>query len=313
MPEIVAFIDAHRDRFGVAPICAVLSEHGCKIAPNTYYCHKIRPPSARAMRDEYLIGHITRVHAANFAIYGADKVWAQLNREGIRVARCTVERLMRSMGISGVRRGRRYKVTTRADERHHRPADLVERNFKSTAPNRLWVADLTYVKTHAGWVYAAFIIDVYSRMVVGWQLSTSLRSDLAIDALEMAIWNRTRFGQALDGLIHHSDRGVQYLGIRYSERLAENDIVASVGSRADSCDNALAESFNGLYKWELIYPTGPWKGLDDVEFATLNYIDWFNHHRLHGEITDDNSYVIPAEFEAAHYHQKETAEVAVTR
>ena len=172
-----------------------------------------------------------------------DEVWTQLNREGIRVARCTVERLMRELGLSGARRGRAYKVTTRFDERQHRPADLVERRFRADEPNRLWVADLTYVKTHGGWVYAAFIIDVFSRIVVGWQISESLRSDLAIDALEMAVWNRTRNGQVLDGLVHHSDRGVQYLSIRYSERLDENDIVASVGSRGDSYDNAMAEAF----------------------------------------------------------------------
>jgi putative transposase len=240
-------------------------------------------------------------------VYGADKVWAQLNREGIRVARCTVERLMGDLGLCGARRGRAYKVTTRSDDRQHRPADLVDRDFAAATPNRLWVADLTYVKTHAGWVYAAFIIDVYSRMVVGWQISPSLRSDLAIDALEMAIWNRTRSGQTLDGLIHHSDRGVQYLSIRYSERLAENAIVASVGSKGDSYDNAMAEAFNSLYKWELIYHQGPWRGLDDVEFATLEYIDWFNHRRLHGEITNDNTYITPAEFEALYYRQTQAA------
>jgi putative transposase len=274
---------------------------------------KKRPPCARAIRDEELKAQIVRVHAENLDAYGADKVWAQLNREGIRVARCTVERLMRVLELSGVRRGRSFKVTTRSDERQHRPSDLVERQFVAPAPNRLWVADLTYVKTHAGWVYAAFILDVYSRMVVGWQLSNSLRSDLAIDALEMAVWNRTRAGQVLDGLVHHSDRGVQYLSIRYSERLDENDIVASVGSRGDSYDNAMAESFNGLYKWELIYPKGPWKGLDDVEFATLGYLDWFNHRRLHGEITEDNSYVTPAEFEAIYYRQTQPALEAVTQ
>ena len=176
------------------------------------------------------------------------------------MARCTVERLMRELGLSGARRGRAYKVTTRSDERQHRPADLVERHFRADAPNRLWVADLTYVKTHSGWVYAAFIIDVFSRMVVGWQISESLRSDLAIDALEMAVWNRTRHGQVLDGLVHHTDRGVQYLSIRYSERLDENDIVASVGSRGDSYDNAMAEAFNSLYKWELDLPPGPLEG-----------------------------------------------------
>jgi len=274
-----------------------------QVAPSTYYAAKKRPPSPRSVRDAELKEEIGRVRAENFGIYGADKVWTQLNREGISVARCTIERLMREMGLSGARRGRSYKVTTRSDDRQARPEDLVDRHFAAPAPNRLWVADLTYVKTHGGWVYAAFIIDVFSRMVVGWQLSQSLRSSLAIDALEMAIWNRTRAGQDLDGLVHHSDRGVQYLSIRYSERLAENDIVASVGSRGDSYDNAMAEAFHSLYKWELIYPQGPWRGLEDVEFATLGYIDWFNHRRLHGEITEDNSYVTPAEFEETYYRQ----------
>jgi putative transposase len=291
----------------------VLTEHGCKIAPNTYYCFKKRPPSERSVRDDYLKEEIARVHQENLHVYGADKVWSQLNDEGIRVARCTVERLMRDLGLSGARRGRQYKITTRSDDRQHRPDDLVKRQFEAEAPNRLWVADLTYVKTHAGWVYAAFIIDVFSRMVVGWQISNSLRTDLAIDALEMAVWNRTRDGQNLDGLIHHSDRGVQYLSVRYSDRLSDNDIVASVGSRGDSYDNAMAEAFNGLYKWELIYPQGPWIGLDDVEFATLGYVDWFNHRRLHGEITDDNSYVTPAEFEASYYRQESVAAVAVAQ
>ena len=309
----MAFIDAHRDRFGVEPICRVLAEHGCAIAPNTYWVAKKRAPSTRSVRDGQLRAEIARVHGENLDVYGADKVWAQLNREGIRVARCTVERLMRQLGLSGARRGRAFKVTTRSDDRQHRPGDLVCRDFRAPAPNRLWVADLTYVKTHAGWVYAAFIIDVYSRMVVGWQISTSLRSDLAIDALEMAVWNRTRAGQVLDGLVHHSDRGVQYLSVRYSERLAANDIVASVGSVGDSYDNAMAEAFNSLYKWELIYPQGPWRGLDDVEFATLGYIDWFNHRRLHGEITDDNFYIAPAEHEADYYRQTQAAPEVATQ
>jgi putative transposase len=274
-----------------------------QFAPSTYYAAKARPASTRSVRDAGLKDEIARVRAENLEVYGADKVWTQLNREGIRVARCTIERLMREMGLCGARRGRSYKVTTRSDERQARPEDLVDRNFVASAPNRLWVADLTYVKTHGGWVYAAFVIDVFSRMVVGWQISNSLRSNLAIDALEMAVWNRTRAGQDLDGLVHHSDRGVQYLSIRYSERLAENDIVASVGSRGDSYDNAMAEAFHSLYKWELIYPKGPWKGLEDVEFATLGYIDWFNHRRLHGEITEDNSYVTPVEFEEMYYRQ----------
>ena len=181
---MIAFIDAHRPRFGVEPICRVLTEHGCKIAPNTYWVARKRPPSVRAQRDAELVVEIRRVHAENLFVYGADKVWAQLNREGVRVARCTVERLMRSEGLTGVRRGKAFKITTRPDERQQRPADLVERRFKASAPNRLWVADLTYVKTHSGWVYVAFIIDVHSRFIVGWQASRSLRSDLAIDALE---------------------------------------------------------------------------------------------------------------------------------
>ncbi len=286
----------------------MLTEHGCAIAPNTYHVHKKRPPSARFVRDQQLKKEIARVHKENQdGVYGADKIWTQLNREGIRVARCTIERLMREMGLSGARRGRTFKVTTRSDERQHRPADLVERRFEASGPNCLWVADLTYVKTHSGWVYAAFVIDVFSRMVVGWQVSNSLRADLAIDALEMAIWNRARAGQGLDGLVHHSDRGVQYLCVRYSERLDDNDIVASVGSKGDSYDNAMAEAFNSLYKWELIYRQGPWKGLEDVEFATLGYVDWFNNQRLHGEITDDNSYVTPAEFEESYYRQTKVA------
>ena len=306
----MAFIDEHRDRFGVEPICRVLREHGVGIAPNTYHTAKKRPPSKRELRDAELKIEIRRVFDENLFVYGADKIWTQLNREGITVARCTVERLMRDMGISGARRGKQYKVTTESDDRLERPADLVDREFKAAAPNRLWVADLTYVKTHSGWVYVAFIIDVYSRMIVGWQASRSLRSDLAIDALEMAIWNRQRQGHSLDRLTHHSDMGVQYLSITYSERLDDNDIVASVGSKGDSYDNALAESFNGLYKWELIYPQGPWRGLDDVEFATMTYVDWFNHRRVHSGITDDASYVTPAEHEAAFYNQKPAAKEA---
>jgi putative transposase len=308
---IVAFIDANRDELGVEPICRGLTEHGCAIAASTYYAAKTRQPSPRAVRDERLKIEITRVYAENLLVYGADKIWAQLNREGIVVARCTVERLMRTLGLSGARRGKSWApITTRSDDRLARPLDLVERKFAAPAPNRLWVADLTYVKTHVGWVYVAFIIDVYSRMIVGWQASRSMRSDLAIDALEMAVWNRERAGADLEGLIHHSDRGVQYLSIRYSERLAENDIVASVGSKGDSYDNALVESFNGLYKWELIHRRGPWRGLDDVEFATMTYVDWFNHRRLHGEIAE-HGYTTPAEFEAAYYrHNNPVAKTA---
>jgi putative transposase len=298
---VIAFIDANRHRdsgglvWGVEPICAVV-----QIAPSTYYAARSRPASARARRDEELKIEIARVYEANLFVYGADKIWTQLNREGIRVARCTVERLMRDLGISGARRGKTWTVTTETDDRLERPADLVDREFAAPAPNRLWVADITYVKTHSGWVYVAFVIDVFSRMVVGWQASTSLRSDLAIDALEMAVWSRGRT-EVLDQLVHHSDRGVQYLSIRYAERLDANDIVASVGSKGDSYDNALAESFNGLYKWELIHRHGSWTGIEDVEFATMTYVHWFNHRRLHGEITTGPSYTTPAEFEADYY------------
>ena len=238
---------------------------------------------------------IRRVWDEHRQVYGADKVWVQLNREGIRVARCTVERLMRRAGLRGVVRGRKSIRTTVGDEAATRPADLVARQFRAPGPNRLWVADLTYVKTHSSWVYVAFIVDVFSRFVVGWQASRSLRTDLALDALGMALWRRR--AKRLDGLVHHSDRGVQYLAVRYTERLAEAGVVASVGSKGDSYDNALAESFNGLYKAELIRHEGPWHGLDDVEYATLDYVDWFNHRRLHGEL----GMLPPAEFENAYY------------
>jgi transposase InsO family protein len=246
--------------------------------------------SARGERDEALKVEIARVFRENFRVYGADKVWAQMNREGIRIARCTTERLMRDLGLQGARRGRGWKKTTIADVALERPRDLVDRQFKASGPNRLWVADLTYVKTHSGWVYVAFIIDVFSRRVVGWQASSSLRSDLAIDALEMAVYARREHD--INGLIHHSDRGVQYLSIRYTEHLADAG-VASVGSRGDSYDNALAESFNGLYKAELIHRRGPWRNVEDVEWATLTYLEWFNNRRLHGEI----GMIPPAELE----------------
>ena len=310
---MIRFIDEHKDRrsgqlrWGIEPIAKVLG-----IAPSTYHAAKKRPPSARAMRDAELKPEILRVWEQNLSVYGADKIWDQLNKDGTRVARCTVERLMGELGLQGCRRGRIWVRTTEGDDRLDRPADLVERRFGAPAPNRLWVADLTYVKTHSGWVYVAFIVDVFSRMVVGWQASRSLRSDLAIDALEMAVHNRRRTGADLDQLIHHSDRGVQYLSVRYSVRLADNEIVASVGSKGDSYDNALVESFNGLYKWELIYPKGPWAGLEDVEFATLTYVDWFNHRRLHGEIEPGPGYTTPAAFEADHYRQTTPADTTAT-
>ena len=298
-----AYIDQHRDRFGVEPICSVL-----QFAPRTYYAAKVRPLSGRALRDAELKPLIARVHRDNFGVYGVDKVWAQLNREGVRVARCTVARLMRELGLRGVVRGK-PKFTTVAGNAADRPRDLVDRRFSAGAPNRLWVADLTYVRTWSGFVYVAFITDVYSRMIVGWQASRSLRSDLALDALEQAIWARSRPGKRLPKLVHHSDRGVQYLSIRYTERLAETGAVNSVGSKGDSYDNALAETMIGLYKTELVRNRGPWRGLDDVELATLEWVDWFNHRRLfeaHGQIP-------PAEFEQLHYRQKNSGQQAETQ
>jgi transposase InsO family protein len=283
---MIAYIDCHRDRSGVEPICRVLP-----IAPSTYYQHARGRQSARAVRDAQLKVEIRRVHAEHFGVYGARKVWRQLHREGIAVARCTVERLMGELHLEGVRRGKPHRTTTPAAATP-RPADLVERDFSAQRPNQLWVADLTYVATWSGFVYVALVIDAFSRFIVGWQASRSLRTDLALDALEMAIWARQA---ELEGLVHHSDRGSQYLAIRYTERLAEAGAVASVGSRGDSYDNALAETIIGLYKTELIRRRGPWKGLDDVEYATLEWVDWFNHRRLLEPI----GHIPPAEFEAA--------------
>jgi putative transposase len=310
---MIVFIDEHKDRtsgelvWGIEPICAQLP-----IAPATYYAARTRPPSPRKVRDRELRPKILKVWEKNLCVYGADKVWDQLNKDGIRVARCTVERLMADMGLQGCTRGRLWIRTTISDDTLDRPADLVKRCFAAATPNVLWVADLTYVKTSTGWVYVAFIIDVFSRMIVGWQASRSLRTDLAIDALEMAMYNRGRT-DSLEGLIHHSDRGVQYLSLRYSKRLADNLIVASVGSKGDSYDNALVESFNGLYKWELIYPKGPWTGLSDVEFATLTYVDWFNNRRLHGGITTGPGYTTPANHEADYYRQNVPTEPVRTQ
>ncbi len=292
---MTTFIEDNRATFGVEPICCHLP-----IAPSTYYDAKSRPLSARALRDEKLKPRIARVHKENFGVYGARKVWNQLRREGHTVARCTVERLMREMGLEGVRRGKTRR-TTIPDDAASRPEDLVKRNFAATRPNQLWVADLTYVPTWSGFVYVAFVIDAYSRFIVGWQASRSLRTDLALDALEMAIWSRRG---DLEGLVHHSDRGSQYLSIVYTDRLAEAGIAGSVGSVGDAYDNALAETVNGLYKTEVIRHRGPWKGWDDVEFATLEWVDWFNHRRLLEPIGD----VPPAEFEAAYYRRLDASQ-----
>jgi len=303
----VRFIDEHKARrvgvaglrWGVEPICAVLSEHGCPIAPSTYYDAKGRGLSPRAARDEQLKAAIARVHAGNYGVYGARKVWLALNREGTPVARCTVERLMRQLGLAGARRGKRQRTTV-ADPAAARPADLVGRQFSPPAPDRLWVADFTYVPTWTGMVYVAFVIDAYSRQILGWRAATSMRAALVLDALEQAIWTRQRGGRhSLAGLVHHHDAGSQYTSIAFTERLAAAGAQPSVGSVGDAYDNALAESVIGLYKTELIKPCGPWRTCEQVEAATLHYVDWFNHQRLFETCGD----IPPAELEAAYYRQ----------
>jgi transposase InsO family protein len=294
---MVSFIDEHREEHGVEPICQELP-----IAPSTYYEQKAREadPSrlpARVVRDTQLCEQIERVWKENFGVYGVRKVWRQLKREESDVARCTVERLMRAMGLRGAVRGRRYKKTTIVGEASERPADLVQRDFTADRPNRLWVADLTYVATWAGFVYVAFVTDVFSRRIVGWRVSNSLRSDLALDALEQALHARPD----IDDLVHHSDRGGQYLSIRYTERLAEAGVEPSVGSVGDSYDNALAETVIGLYKTEVIRRNGPWRNIEEVEFATLEWVDWFNNRRLLEPIGN----IPPAEFEAVYYATNE--------
>ncbi|WP_121308166.1 IS3 family transposase [Paraburkholderia sp. BL17N1] len=276
-PEVLkAFIDRHRDTFGVEPICKVL-----RIAPSGYRRHaaQLRDPSrrcARAIRDERLRPEIERVWKANMRVYGADKVWKQMNRERIAVARCTVERLMKQLGLRGVMRGKRVRTTV-PDAIAPRPLDRVNRQFKAARPNQLWVSDFTYVSTWQGWLYVAFVIDVFARRIVGWRVSSSMTTDFVLDALEQALYARRPGGDGT--LIHHSDRGSQYVSIRYSERLAEAGIEPSVGSRGDSYDNALAETINGLYKAELIHRR-TWKTRESVELATLEWVAWFNHHRL---------------------------------
>jgi transposase InsO family protein len=293
---MIAFIDDHRASYGVEPICRQLP-----IAPSTYHAHRARRDdpsrlSGRTKRDAELRVEIARVHAENFGVYGARKVWRQLRREGFEVARCTVEMLMRAMGLQGVVRGKRIK-TTIPDPAQPCPRDKVNRQFQAPAPNRLWVSDFTYVATWRGFVYVAFVIDTYARRIVGWRVSGSATAGFVLDALEQAIHDRQPARGA--GLIAHSDRGSQYLAIRYTERLAEEGIEPSVGSVGDSYDNALAETVIGLFKTEVIRPRGPWHSLEAVEFATLEWVDWFNHRRLLGPI----GHIPPAEAEAAYYAQ----------
>ena len=272
-----------------------------QVASSAYRRHalRLRDPSQRsdrARRDEHLKPHVHRVWQENHRVYGADKVWRQLNREGVAVARCTVERLMRAQGLQGVRRGKRLR-TTMPDDAASRPLDRVNRQFRADRPNQLWVSDFTYVSTWQGWLYVAFVIDVYARRIVGWRVSKSMTTDFVLDALEQALYARQPINDG--SLTHHSDRGAQYVSIRYSERLAQASIESSVGSRGDSYDNALAETINGLYKAELIHRRTPWKTRQSVELATLEWVAWFNHKRLHSSV----GYIPPAEAEANYYKQ----------
>ncbi len=272
-----------------------------QVAPSAYRRHAARRRnpalrSARAKRDEQLMPHIERIWHANLQVYGAEKVWKQMNREDIAVARCTVERLMRRLGLAGVRRGKRVRTTV-ADTSAPCPLDRVNRQFQADRPNQLWVSDFTYGSTWQGWLYAAFVVDVFARRIVGWRVSTSMTTDFVLDALEQALYDRQPDPE--DALVHHSDRGSQYVSIRYSERLAEAGIAPSVGSTGDSYDNALAETINGLYKAELIHRRGPWKTRESVELATLEWVSWFNHQRLMGPL----GHIPPAEAEANYFSQ----------
>jgi putative transposase len=305
----VAFVDAHKSRFGVEPICRVLTEHGVQVAPSGYYAHQARPASARSQRDAVVLAEIQRVfHDPKLGrgLYGARKVWHQLRREGgvdgQAVPRCQVERLMRTAGLRGVRRGQPV-ITTRADKAAVRPPDLVDRDFTARRPNQLWVVDFTYVPTWTGTVFTAFVSDVYSRRIVGWRTATSMPTELPLDALEMALWTRNQAGHDPAGVVHHSDAGSQYTAIRYAQRLLDAGALASIGSVGDSYDNALAESVIGLYKTECVRHDGPWCGVDDLELATLSWVHWFNNDRLHSGI----GHVPPVEYEIEYYRHNQPA------
>jgi len=299
----MAFIDAHREDLGIEPICRELA-----IAPSSYHEHAARLADpgrrpARARRDDEIREQIKRVHDASFGLYGSRKVWHQMRREGVEVAKCTVERLMRAMGLVGVRRGKKT-VTTVSNSKMPCPLDKVSREFRVIRPNALWVVDFTYVHTWAGFVYVAFVIDAFARRIVGWKVSTLPTADFVLDALEQAIHAR-RPGPE-DSLVHHSDRGVQYLAMNYTQRLAEANLVPSVGSVGDSYDNALAETINGLYKAEVIWRQRSWPSASAVEMATLRWVDWFNNHRLFGPI----GHIPPAEAEANYYAAIENLDLA---
>jgi putative transposase len=298
-----AFIDEHREVYGVEPICRVLP-----IAPSTYHEHAARRADpdrrpARERRDIELSQEIRRVFAANFGVYGVRKVWRQMQREGIDVARCTVARLMRQMGLQGVVRGKSIRTTV-SDAAAPCPRDRVNRQFRAPRPNALWVSDFTFVATWSGFVYVAFVIDAFARRIVGWRVSRSARAEFVLDALEQALHDRQPLRRS--SLVHHSDRGVQYVSIRYTERLAEAGIEPSVGSVGDSYDNALAETVIGLFKAEVIHRRGPWRSFEAVEFATLDWVAWFNNRRLLEPIGN----VPPAEAEAAYYAQLEVMPMA---
>jgi putative transposase len=300
---MIAVIDDHRNAYGVEPICRVLP-----IAPSTYHAHVARrgdpaKASARARQDLVLNEQIRRVHAANFGVYGVRKVWRQLGREGAVVARCTVARLMRQMGLRGAVRGKETR-TTIADKATPCPADKVNRQFRAPQPNLLWLSDFTYVATWQGFVYVAFVIDAFARRIVGWRVSRTAHAGFVLDALEQALYDRRPIRGG--GLAHHSDRGVQYASIRYTERLVDAGLEPSVGSVGDSYDNALAETVIGLFKTEVIRRHSPWRSLEAVEFATLEWVDWFNNRRLLEPIGN----IPPAEAEARYYAQLEAPALA---
>ena len=291
---MTAFVDEHRDRFGVEPICRSL-----RFAPSTYYAcrQRERCPSARTLRDRQLVPEIRRVHKENLSVYGARKVWLQLRREDILAPRCQVERLMRQVGLCGAVRGGKKRRTTIPEEHARRPADLVERNFTATVPNRLWLSDFTYVPSWEATTYVAFVIDAFSRRIVGWRADRRMKTDLVLDAIEMALWSRDHEGLPVgDELVHHSDAGSQYTSFAFTRRLIDAGIAPSIGSVGDAYDNALAETTIGLFKAEMIQPNGPWRTCSDVELATLTWVDWYNTRRLHGACDD----VPPVEYEAAH-------------
>lgn len=299
---MVAFVDRHRDEFGVESICAVLP-----IAPSVYYEHKAREGDpdrrpARVKQDVIDRGRIRRVWQDNRCVYGAKKVYRQLRREGIPIARCTVERLMRQMGLRGVTRTRRFKTTTVADPAATRSPDLVDRTFSVEAPNRLWVCDLTYVWTVRRFVYVAFVIDAYARRIVGWRVTDHLRTDLALDALDQAVYHRLEGGQQVGDLVAHSDAGRQYTAMAYTDRLVDAGIAPSIGSVGDSFDNPLAETIIGLYKTEVVFQRERWDSLEEVEWETMRWVSWFNHHRLYGPI----GFIPPTEHEANYYRHQPT-------